>query len=73
MTGAMCLYSLLFIRFAYRVQPRNWLLFACHTSNETVQLYNFSRGVYSQIIRGESRPEAQQRDSADKHQRALGE
>ncbi|XP_043925409.1 mitochondrial pyruvate carrier 1 [Protopterus annectens] len=43
MTFALCLYSLLFMRFAYRVQPRNWLLFACHFSNETAQLIQGGR------------------------------
>ncbi|BAT93697.1 mitochondrial pyruvate carrier 1 isoform X1 [Vigna umbellata] len=43
MTGAMCIYSALFMRFAWMVQPRNYLLFVCHASNETVQLYQFSR------------------------------
>uniref|UniRef100_A0A8C4SKS4 Mitochondrial pyruvate carrier n=1 Tax=Erpetoichthys calabaricus TaxID=27687 RepID=A0A8C4SKS4_ERPCA len=38
MTFALCCYSLLFMRFAYKVQPRNWLLFACHICNETAQL-----------------------------------
>ena len=39
----MCLYSALFMRFAWRVQPRNYLLFSCHASNEAVQLYQLSR------------------------------
>ncbi|KAI8543935.1 hypothetical protein RHMOL_Rhmol08G0256200 [Rhododendron molle] len=43
MTGAMCIYSALFMRFAWMVQPRNYLLLACHASNETVQLYQLSR------------------------------
>ncbi|KAI8556258.1 hypothetical protein RHMOL_Rhmol05G0238900 [Rhododendron molle] len=43
MTGAMCIYSALFMRFAWMVQPRNYLLLACHVSNETVQLYQLSR------------------------------
>uniref|UniRef100_A0A673UNJ6 Mitochondrial pyruvate carrier n=1 Tax=Suricata suricatta TaxID=37032 RepID=A0A673UNJ6_SURSU len=30
MTFALCCYSLMFMRFAYKVQPQNWLLFACH-------------------------------------------
>ncbi|XP_069787951.1 mitochondrial pyruvate carrier 1 [Narcine bancroftii] len=38
MTFALCCYSLLFMRFAYKVQPRNWLLFACHFTNETAQI-----------------------------------
>ncbi|GLI69904.1 hypothetical protein VaNZ11_014611 [Volvox africanus] len=43
MTGVMCVYSLLFMRFAWEVKPRNYLLLACHASNETVQLYQLSR------------------------------
>lgn len=31
------------MRFAYKVQPRNWLLFACHMTNETAQLIQASR------------------------------
>ncbi|KAI9001818.1 hypothetical protein DFJ74DRAFT_697301 [Hyaloraphidium curvatum] len=38
MTGAMVVYSILFMRFAWRVQPRNMLLFACHATNEALQL-----------------------------------
>ncbi|XP_054627265.1 mitochondrial pyruvate carrier 1 [Dunckerocampus dactyliophorus] len=43
MTFALCCYSLLFMRFAYKVQPRNWLLFACHVTNESAQLIQASR------------------------------
>jgi len=43
MTGVMCVYSCLFMRFAWMVQPRNYLLFGVHASNETVQLYQFQR------------------------------
>eukprot|EP00922_Rhytidocystis_sp_ex-Travisia-forbesii_P027170 GHVS01039853.1.p1 GENE.GHVS01039853.1~~GHVS01039853.1.p1 ORF type:complete len:125 (+),score=5.22 GHVS01039853.1:192-566(+) len=43
MTGVLCVYSCLFMRFAYMVQPRNYLLFACHLSNEVVQLTQLSR------------------------------
>lgn len=43
MTGALCVYSALFMRFAWRVQPRNMLLFYCHATNETVQLYQLQR------------------------------
>jgi hypothetical protein len=39
----MCVYSALFMRFAWMVQPRNYLLLACHASNESVQMYQFSR------------------------------
>uniref|UniRef100_A0A8C4MJH3 Mitochondrial pyruvate carrier n=1 Tax=Equus asinus TaxID=9793 RepID=A0A8C4MJH3_EQUAS len=36
--GALCCYSLTLSRFAYKVQPQNWLLFACHDTNEVAQL-----------------------------------
>lgn len=44
----MCVYSGLFMRFAWMVQPRNYLLLACHASNETVQLYQLSRWAKAQ-------------------------
>lgn len=40
---ALCCYSLTFMRFAYKVQPRNWLLFACHVTNEVAQLIQGGR------------------------------
>ncbi|KAJ0902005.1 putative mitochondrial pyruvate carrier [Helianthus annuus] len=46
----MCVYSGLFMRFAWMVQPRNYLLLACHASNETVQLYQLSRFAKHQGI-----------------------
>jgi hypothetical protein len=42
-TIALCVYSLLFMRFAWKVQPRNYLLLACHASNEVVQLNLLNR------------------------------
>ena len=38
MTGALVVYSGLFMRFAWRVQPRNAILFACHACNASVQV-----------------------------------
>ncbi|KAI8900406.1 mitochondrial pyruvate carrier [Globomyces pollinis-pini] len=38
MTGALSIYSLLFMRFAWQVQPRNYLLLAVHAVNEGAQL-----------------------------------
>ncbi len=35
---ALCVYSGLFMRFALAVQPVNYLLFACHLTNEAAQL-----------------------------------
>jgi len=43
MTGALVIYSGLFMRFAWRVTPRNYLLLACHGANANVQGYNFQR------------------------------
>ncbi|XP_036038637.1 mitochondrial pyruvate carrier-like protein [Onychomys torridus] len=37
MTTALVLYSMAFMRFAYRVQPRNYLLMACHFTNVVAQ------------------------------------
>ncbi|OQS05976.1 hypothetical protein THRCLA_20480 [Thraustotheca clavata] len=45
MTSAMSVYSLIFMRFAWMVQPRNYLLFACHASNEVAQLYQLQRAL----------------------------
>lgn len=43
MTSALCVYSALFMRFAWKVQPRNMLLFACHFANESTQLFQLYR------------------------------
>ena len=45
MTGVMIGYSSLFMRFAYMVQPRNYLLFACHTFNVAAQLNQMRRAI----------------------------
>ena len=41
--SALCIYSGLFMRFAWQVQPRNLLLFACHVTNEGAQLTQLGR------------------------------
>lgn len=43
MTAVLTVYSLLFMRFAWMVRPRNYILLACHTSNEAAQLYTLQR------------------------------
>ncbi|XP_062510672.1 uncharacterized protein LOC134186675 [Corticium candelabrum] len=43
MTTALCIYSALFMRFAWKVIPRNYLLFACHFTNEGAQLTQLGR------------------------------
>ncbi|XP_018903347.1 mitochondrial pyruvate carrier 1 [Bemisia tabaci] len=45
MTFALCLYSLVFMRFAWKVQPQNLLLFACHATNEAAQLTQGARFI----------------------------
>eukprot|EP00210_Caulerpa_lentillifera_P007557 g7217.t1 len=46
MTSVLCVYSLLFMRFAWRVQPRNYLLLACHFCNELAQLNQLRRWYF---------------------------
>lgn len=41
--AAMCVYSGLFMRFAWMIEPRNYILLACHASNEVVQLNQLRR------------------------------
>lgn len=48
MTVSMCVYSGLFMRFAFMVQPRNYLLLACHAFNEVAQLNQLRRGIQYQ-------------------------
>ncbi|GAA5832265.1 hypothetical protein JCM11251_004300 [Rhodosporidiobolus azoricus] len=43
MTLALMSYSMVFMRFAWRVQPRNYLLFACHATNATAQALQGTR------------------------------
>jgi len=45
MTTTLAVYSMVFMRFAWRVQPRNYLLFACHATNTTAQLLQDARFV----------------------------
>ena len=45
MSTALCAYSTVFMRFAWRVQPRNYLLFACHATNATAQAAQLVRFV----------------------------
>ncbi|KAG0051880.1 hypothetical protein BGZ90_006650 [Linnemannia elongata] len=54
MTGALTVYSLLFMRFAWMVQPRNYLLFACHATNETAQLIQGYRYINYHHFGGKS-------------------
>ena len=45
MTFALCAYSAVFMRFAWQVIPRNYLLLACHVCNEIVQSTQLFRRI----------------------------
>ncbi len=45
MTTVLCGYSLLFMRFAWMVTPRNYFLLVTHMCNEAVQSYQLSRAL----------------------------
>uniref|UniRef100_A0A4X2JS36 Mitochondrial pyruvate carrier n=1 Tax=Vombatus ursinus TaxID=29139 RepID=A0A4X2JS36_VOMUR len=57
MTLALILYSLAFMRFAYRVQPRNWLLLSCHATNVLAQSLQARRYVQHRRRGAAPRPE----------------
>jgi len=65
MTTALAAYSVVFMRFAWKVDPRNYLLFACHATNTTAQLtqgYRFVNywhrgGKEKKILEAESSPD----------------
>ncbi|CRH01681.1 mitochondrial pyruvate carrier protein 1, putative [Plasmodium relictum] len=37
MTAVLAVYSMLFMRFALSIKPKNYLLFSCHATNTLVQ------------------------------------
>jgi len=43
MTSALCVYSVLFMRWALAIYPPNYALLFCHASNEVVQLLQLGR------------------------------
>jgi len=43
MTTTLFFYSCFFMRFAWKVQPRNMLLFSCHMCNASMQGYLLMR------------------------------
>lgn len=58
MTTALGAYSICFMRFAWRVQPRNYLLFACHLVNFSLQSIQGGRFVKRQLEeKGEAKAE----------------
>ncbi|CAJ0579182.1 unnamed protein product, partial [Mesorhabditis spiculigera] len=54
MTGALIVYSSVFMRFAWHVQPRNMLLFACHFTNfsaQTGQMFRYLNHNYLHVFK----------------------
>ena len=48
MTAVLLTYSLMFMRFAYKVIPRNYLLFSCHVCNTIAQSILLKRAIIYQ-------------------------
>lgn len=65
MTTALCLYSLVFMRFAWKVQPRNMLLFGCHITNFTAQSIQGGRCLEYNYLGGSKRAQQQQQASEE--------
>lgn len=57
MTGVMIGYSSLFMRFAWKVQPRNLLLFSCHGFNVAAQCNQMRRAIEHKL---ETNPNAKE-------------
>jgi len=56
------MYSALFMRFAWVIEPRNKILFACHLSNECVQLNQLRRwGTWAYLEDQEGKQEQSQK------------
>lgn len=47
----------MFMRFAWKVQPRNMLLFTCHFTNEGAQLIQLSRFIECNYVSKDKQPE----------------
>ncbi|OAD04358.1 hypothetical protein MUCCIDRAFT_161108 [Mucor lusitanicus CBS 277.49] len=56
---ALCIYSGLFMRFALAVKPVNYLLFACHATNEAAQLTQGYRFLQYNKFGGKEKVEAE--------------
>jgi len=65
MTSALSAYSMVFMRFAWKVQPRNYLLFACHATNATAQLTQGTRFVNYWYRGGKEKKALQAAPSSD--------
>ena len=54
MTTALGAYSICFMRFAWMVKPRNYLLFACHAVNFSLQSVQAGRFITHQMEENQS-------------------
>lgn len=63
MTTALCLYSMVFMRFAWKVTPRNMLLLGCHITNFTAQSIQGARCFEYNYMGGRKRAELQAQQS----------
>lgn len=52
---ALTLYSMIFMRFAWRVTPRNLLLLGCHVTNFTAQSIQGSRFIEYNYLGGKNK------------------
>lgn len=58
MTGALVVYSAVFMRYALAVTPQNYLLFGCHVINEAAQLGQGYRWLDYWYFGGKEKAEA---------------
>ncbi|WZN62807.1 mitochondrial pyruvate carrier [Chloropicon roscoffensis] len=65
MTSVLCVYSALFMRFAWVIQPRNQILFACHFCNECVQLNQLRRWGTWAYLEEQDQKEARKQAETD--------
>ena len=62
--SALVLYSCVFMRFAWKVQPRNMLLFACHFTNASAQSIQGGRFLAYHYGGGSKKDEEKQKELA---------
>jgi len=73
MTTALAAYSACFMRFAWKVQPRNMLLLACHLTNCSTQLYQGSRFIDYYYMKSPEERVQLDADYREKEEKAVAE
>ena len=66
LSTALVLYSCVFMRFAWKVQPRNMLLFACHLTNASAQSIQGTRFIGYHYLGGKEREERESELQAER-------